>query len=360
MTTASEAVAYFRTSGDIRLAEVLHHLATIAWVFSDYDGAERWCEEARTSAETAAQAGAVASIIHTLGVIEASRNETETGRQLISNSIELLRALPDADEPLLLPVALGYGRMPRARPGHRPPRLFLEQTFVTARRVEASGAVAYALCDLAAAARNADDSETSQRLLEESLSIFQRLGDQLGVAQALAQLGNLHCAKGEFELSQKLLAESLAIRQHADDARGIGLSLLASAVTAAHSGDLDLAEMLAGRALALFDRTDDVPGRGSAVTQLGYIAADRGRPEAARELLERALHLWRGFIPNTLWCTRILWELAELDVALGDSDRVAQRLLDASAICLHNGDEVGRVFFEEALTATANGVLTPQ
>jgi hypothetical protein len=63
---------------------------------------------------------------------------------------------------------------------------------------------------------------------------------------------------------------------------------------------------------------------------------------------------------NTLWCTPILSELAELDVALGESDRVAQRLLDASAICLHNGDKVGRAYFEEALTATANGALTPQ
>ena len=360
VTTAQEAVAFFRASNDIRLGEVLHHLATIAWVFSDYDGAERWCEEARASAESAGQPAAVASVIHTRGVIEASRNETAIGHRLISDSIKLLRALPADGEPLLLPVALGYGRWPGARPGHRPPRLFLEQTFVTARRVEAPGAIAYALCDLAAAARNADDSETSQRLLEESLSLFERLGDELGVAQTLAQLGNLHCARGELELSQKLLAESLAIREHADDARGIGLSLLASAVTAAHFGDLDRAEVMAERALTLFDRTDDVPGRGSAVTQLGYIAADRGRLEAACELLERALVLWRGFIPHTLWCTRILWELAELDVALGDTDRVAQRLVDASAICLHNGDKVGRAYFEEALTASANGVLTPR
>ena len=85
----------------------------------------------------------VASVIHTLGVLAASRSETADGRELIARSIELLRALPEPGEPLLLPVALGYGRTPAS--GDRMPRLFLEQTFVTARRVRPAGAVAYAL-----------------------------------------------------------------------------------------------------------------------------------------------------------------------------------------------------------------------
>ncbi|MDX6664360.1 MAG: hypothetical protein QOG68_566, partial [Solirubrobacteraceae bacterium] len=184
LATATEAVAFFRGSGDRRaLGEELHHLGTMAWVFADYDGAKRWCEESRALAEEAAEPAIVASVSHTLGVIAASRNEIAPGRGLIARSIELLRGLPEPGEPLLLPVALGFGRVPRA--GGRPPRLFLEQTFVTARRVRPAGAVAYALCDLAAAARNADDLTESRALLEESLLLFRRLGDDLGAAQAL-------------------------------------------------------------------------------------------------------------------------------------------------------------------------------
>ena len=49
---AREAVAFFRESGDqCGLGEELHHMGTMAWVFSDYDAAERWCEESRAIAE---------------------------------------------------------------------------------------------------------------------------------------------------------------------------------------------------------------------------------------------------------------------------------------------------------------------
>lgn len=102
LSTAREGVAVFRTSSDRRaLAEELHHLGTVTWVFSDYDGAERWCEESRMVAEDAGEPASVASVIHTLGVIAASRNNTATGRELIAHSIELLRALPSNGEPLL-------------------------------------------------------------------------------------------------------------------------------------------------------------------------------------------------------------------------------------------------------------------
>ena len=260
LAAAAEAIAQFRESGDPRaLGEELHHMGTMAWVFADYDGAQRWCEQSRAVAEAAPEPATVASVVHTLGVIAASRSDTTTGRGLIAQSIELLRALPEDGEPLLLPVALGFGRMRRT--SDRPPRLFLEQTFVTARRVTPAGAVAYALCDLAAAARDADDTAASRRLLEESLLRFGSLGDDLGSAQALGQLGNLLWAAGEHERAGETLKKCLAIREAANDARGVGLSLLAIALAAAAAGDRDRAWANAERALAVFDRTDDGPGR---------------------------------------------------------------------------------------------------
>ena len=358
LATASEAVALFRESGDRRaLGEELHHLGTMAWVFADFHGAERWCRESRTVAEEAAEPAIVASVIHTLGVIAASRNDTTTGRELIEESLELLRALPDDSEALLLPVALGYGRIPDST-NHRP-RLFLEQTFVTARRIRPLGAVAYALCDLAAANRDASDPAASRALLEESLSRFRRLGDELGAAQALAQLGNMLSAEGQHEMARELHEESLAIREAANDARGIGLSLLAIAVASAHANAPERGRASAQRALALFDRTDDGPGRASAVMQLGYLAADAGRLREARELQERALAMWAEFVPNTGWRPAILLELADLDSRLGEPERAPVRLRQASEIFAHIGDRAGVAYCEQALRAEMNAELTP-
>jgi predicted ATPase/DNA-binding SARP family transcriptional activator/class 3 adenylate cyclase len=350
LDTASEAVAFFRASGDRRaLSEELHYLGTMAWVFSDYDGAERWCKEAQAIAERASEPAIVASVFHTLGVISASRSDIAAGCALIARSIELLRALPEPGEPLRLPVALGYGRIPTAP--DRLPRLFLEQTFVTARRVRSAGAVAYAQCDLATAERDAGNMAVSRALLEDSLSRFRELGDELGSAQALGQLGNLLSASSEPEQARELHEESLALREAANDARGIGLSLLAIAVAAARAGEPERAWASTQRALALFDRTDDGPGRGAAVMQLGYLAADAGRLQEAWQLQERALALWTGFIAQSAWCTSILLELAQLDAALGQPERVPGRLREAAEIFSRIGDQVGLAYCRQALGA---------
>jgi predicted ATPase/DNA-binding SARP family transcriptional activator len=350
LDAAREAVDFFRGSGDQRsLAEELHHMGTMAWVFSDYDGAERWCEESRAIAEQTAEPAIFASVVHTLGVIAASRQDTATGRGLLRRSVELLRALAEDGEPLLLPVALGYGRARGWR--GRPSRLFLEQTFVTARRVRPAGAVAYVLCDLAAAERDADNLPAARGLLEESLARFRRLGDDLGAAQALAQLGNLLSAAGEHEAARELHEESLAIREAANDARAIGLSLLAIAVAAAQAEDPDRARASAQRARTLFARTDDGPGHAAAVMQLGYLAADAGCLREARDLQEQSLALWGAFVPNTGWRPAILLELATLDAALGEPERVPGRLRQASAIFAHIGDRAGLAYCERMLRA---------
>ena len=106
LATASEAVAFFRAVDDRRgLSEELHHLGTMAWVFADYEGAARWCEASRQLADEAGLAAVSASVLHSLGVIAASRSETATARQLIAQSVELLRVLSAHDESVLLPVA---------------------------------------------------------------------------------------------------------------------------------------------------------------------------------------------------------------------------------------------------------------
>ncbi|MEA2159540.1 MAG: hypothetical protein QOD66_1920, partial [Solirubrobacteraceae bacterium] len=359
LATAQEAIAFVRASGDrTALAEELHHFGTMAWVFADYDGAERWCRESQAVAEEAGAPATVASVTHTLGVIAASRNAMPEGRGLIARGIELLRELPREGEPLLLPVAHGYGRVPAL--GARRSRVFLEQTFVTARRVRPAGAVAYALCDLAALAREAGEMEAARAGAEESLSIFRELGDEPGAGQALAQLGNLNSAAGEHELALELHEESLAVREAADDARGVGLSHLAASVAAASASQPDRALVSAQRAQEVFDRTDDGPGRAATIMQLGYLAADAGEVREARELQQRAAVLWKAFARNIGWLPPILLELAELDAALGDHERVPERLTEAIRILGQTGDHAGVLHCQRLLGLATNAALTAE
>lgn len=359
LPTAREATAFFRASGDQpALAEELHHLGTVAWVFADFDGAERWCRESQAVAEQTAAPATVASLTHTLGVIAATRNAMATGRDLIALGIELLRELPPDGEPLLLPVAYGFGRVPAA--GRRRARMFLEQTHVTAHRVRPAGAVAYSLCDLAAVTRQLGQTEAARLAAEESLARFRTLGDEPGAAQALAQLGNLLSAAGEHDLALELHEESLAIRESMDDARGVGLSHLAASVAAASAADLDRARLSADLALEVFERTDDGPGRAATIMQLGYLAADGGRAHEARELMERAAAHWEAFARNTGWLPPILIELAELDAALDERERAPARLTEALRILTQTGDRTAAEHCRQLLATARNGALTPE
>jgi hypothetical protein len=92
--------------------------------------------------------------------------------------------------------------------------------------------------------------------------------------------------------------------------------------------------------------------------QLGYVAAARGEWLRARELQERALGTWRNFIPNARWCGGILLELATLDLALGDHDRVPMRLEQAMKSYEHIGDQVGAEQCRATMRELANGALT--
>jgi tetratricopeptide (TPR) repeat protein len=239
--------------------------------------------------------------------------------------------------------------------------MFLEQTFVTARRVRPRHAVAHAMCDLAAATRNGGDLATAREQLEEALALFRALNDDLGMAQALALLGNLLALGGDRRLARELHEESLALHEAAGDARGIGLSLLAIGIAAA-SDEPERAWDAVQRARAVFERSDDGPGKGAALMQLGYLARDAGRLSEARELQELALTRWMEFIPRTGWCTSILLELADLDTELGDPERVPGRLTAAMEAFAHAGDRVGVAYCERRLAQAlaANAVLTPE
>jgi predicted ATPase/DNA-binding SARP family transcriptional activator len=360
MAAATEAVAFYRESGDEpALCEELHFLGTAAWVFVDFEAADRYLAEAQTRAMAAGEAATVASVVHSVGVSEASRRTSSHGREMIERSVELLGELPADGPPLLLPVSLGYGRLERT--DDRPPRMFLEQTFVTARRVRPRHAVAHAMCDLALATRNGGELAAARELLEEALALFRALNDDLGMAQALALLGNLLALGGDHRLARELHEESLGLHEAAGDARGIGLSLLAIGIAAAADEPARAWDAVQG-ALAVFDRSDDGPGQGAALMQLGYLARDAGRLSEARELQELAFARWMAFIPRTGWCTSILLELADLDSELGDPQRVPSRLTKALEAFAHAGDRVGVAYCERRLAQAlaANAVLTPE
>lgn len=355
-SAAEEAVSVCREIGDpLATADALHWLGCHHWLSGSLEGVRRHARESRALGERIGAPGVVAAVRHTMGVVEGSRRAAGARDQLDA-SLALLRTLAPDGEPLLLPLALGFLR--EARGAGVPPRLVLEETLLTARRVRPRHAVGYALADRAVVARDEGDHPRGRADLEEALSIFRRLGDTPGAAQVLGQLGNLRSVQGDHELARELHDESRALREAAGDARGLGWCLNDLGVAAARAGDRARAVAELARARALFERTDDRPGLIATLVHLGYVAADDGRPEAARELLERALWSYTEVLDDALCAAWVSIALAEIDVALHAAGRARERLHAAIVHFRRAGEGFGESWCERLLGELPDAALT--
>ena len=244
----------------------------------------------------------VASVIHTLGVIAASRNDTATGRELIAHSIELLRALPSNGEPLLLPVARGYGRVPGIAGAVPPPVPGAD----IRDRSPGEGGRRRRLRSVRSrgAARDAGEVGASRALAEESLARFRQLRDELGAAQASGPARKPAVRRGRARAG-KGAARGEPGRARGRERRPRDRPLAARDLCGRRprrGARARLWQPPSARS-SLFDRTDDGPGRAAAVMQLGYLTADAGRRREALESCRSGRsRCGRRSSPNTGWC----------------------------------------------------------
>jgi predicted ATPase/class 3 adenylate cyclase len=137
------------------------------------------------------------------------------------------------------------------------------------------------------------DLGRARSLVEESHAIHERRNDRWGVAQTLGALGAIAREEGDENRAYELLTESGAIAREfqAGFADWWAAGTLAErASLALNAGRLDDAETHAREALSLADRLHDRAGRAFGVGLLAAIAAARGQYERARRLWPAVEH----------------------------------------------------------------------
>jgi tetratricopeptide (TPR) repeat protein len=196
------------------------------------------------------------------------------------------------------------------------------ETVLLYRRVGAGQAAAYALSNLAYAARRGGDPARARQLVEQSVTAFQRQDDLHGEGLALCHLANLHRLAGGLSEAGELLDRSLGIRRGLGDRRGVGLTIVNQGLLAAATGDLARADRLLREAFLLFEEIEDGPGRWGALLTLGLVLLDAGEEDRAR----RVLRQWRE-LPLVPWSFRprawTMLALAALERRAGDKTTAA-------------------------------------
>jgi predicted ATPase/DNA-binding SARP family transcriptional activator len=193
-----------------------------------------------------------------------------------------------------------------------------ERTRLRAKALAGAGMLAFRLGDAGAA----------RAWHEESLAIYQELGDQQGIGSCLTDLGNVAWSQNDTISARSFHQDSLAIARQTGDRRGVAATLYTLGSMARYEGDRLAARALLDESLAIWRDLEDGAGLANALLDLGLVAEQERCFAEARSLCEESLAIYRelGDKRGIAHCLAILGALARLQ---GDYT-AAQALLEES------------------------------
>ena len=163
--------------------------------------------------------------------------------------------------------------------------------------------------------------------LEESVSLYRKIGDKGGLAYSLMSLGTVNLTHGENSLAHLQLQESLEQCRELRNKEGIAWSLLMLALLLLTENNLSKVTPLLEECLVLFSEISNKQGRARALMLMGELMSKQGKYVEARSFLEESLALLRE---------------------VGSRQFIAQSLLKLASTAAIQGDVPGaRTYYEE-------------
>jgi predicted ATPase/DNA-binding response OmpR family regulator len=170
-------------------------------------------------------------------------------------------------------------------------RQWLQKTLATRRVEQQESLLAKALYGLGVLALKQYDYEKAQSSLEESLSLFRRLADNVSTSMVLNNLGIIFRHKGDLTIAKSLLLETLRLQRDIDDKRGIISTLGNLGIIALDQGDLTQAHSFINQGLSISQDIEDLRLMAINIGNLGLITYYQGDFAVASGFFEQALSL---------------------------------------------------------------------
>ena len=133
------------------------------------------------------------------------------------------------------------------------------------------------------------DYERAAELSEQSLALWEELGDAAGTAQSLLSLGTVAAEQGERERAIELSERAAELYRESGDRRGHALAVSNLGGIALDQGDFVRAAELSEEAYGLFEQLDDSEGMAFALVNQGFAALSNHDHKRALGLLREAL-----------------------------------------------------------------------
>jgi predicted ATPase/DNA-binding winged helix-turn-helix (wHTH) protein len=175
------------------------------------------------------------------------------------------------------------------------------------------------------------DFPAATDFVEQSLSIYRRLGDQWGIAVSMNARAIVAWDRQDYAAAQSHFDESLACWRALGDRVAVARCLHSFANCVRGRGDYVRARALLEEAGRIFEQLGDHSGAAWSLNQRGDIAREEGEVAVARELYQRALSTFRE--ANDRWgIARSLTDLAQ--IACDERDHVTAHAAYREALAL--------------------------
>jgi predicted ATPase/DNA-binding winged helix-turn-helix (wHTH) protein len=196
--------------------------------------------------------------------------------------------------------------------------------------------IATSLNALAVSARDRGDYASAQSNFERSLACWRLLPDRLAIARCLHNLANVVKVRGDYPRARWALREATEIFEKLGDRSGAAWSINQLGDVQREQGHTEDARNLYQQSLETFREVGDPWGAARSLTDLGYIDCEQGDHFAAHLAFREALEIFAS-VGNQRGIARALEGLACLALVLGD----AVRALTLAAAAAHLRQMIG-------------------
>ncbi|HET6648095.1 MAG TPA: tetratricopeptide repeat protein [Pyrinomonadaceae bacterium] len=184
------------------------------------------------------------------------------------------------------------------------------------------------LTSAATLAQNQGDYTAARSLFDESLAIWQEIGNKERIAASLTSLGWIAWRQSDYPAARALSQEGLVLNRKLGNKQGIAHSLNNLGFVAHHEGDYATARCFHEESLSLRRELGDKRGIAFAQANLGWAIHKLGDYEQAANLLEEARALFKHLGDKQLFAfsSNILADVVQDQ----GHDRQAKTLLEES------------------------------
>ncbi|MFN8499018.1 MAG: tetratricopeptide repeat protein [Anaerolineae bacterium] len=234
-------------------ADILSRAAVIAAFQNDYASADALSDESKAIVEVLGDKAGMVKALYSRISAAWMQGDYARAEVFVTDGLALAR---DVDDKWLIAQMIGaLGTIARERGEYDVARAYFEQSLALRRTLGDDEALGDTLMNLGATAAFQGDPQ-AEPLLQEAMTLFERLGHKYGRARTLHDLGFLAADQGDFALADARFAQSLVLFHELGDRRNEAKCLEGLARVSAALHHPERAAHLLGAAETLRDKME--------------------------------------------------------------------------------------------------------